>query len=114
MKTLQKKPEIEFVHYAVQIIGYALRVPKLRLAIVSEDLTQGGQISHEAIINQSKSDDYMTYAVFLRTTVEKMAEIISIAKLNSKVVRQRKEIEMWSVSIGKKLADNSESTKACL
>ena len=42
MKTVQKKPEIEFVHYAIQILGFALSVPKLRLAIVGEDLANGG------------------------------------------------------------------------
>ena len=55
-------------------------------------------------MDQAKSDELITYGVFLRTVVEKMAEIISISKLNSKVIRQRKEIEMWSNSIGKKLA----------
>ena len=44
MKTIQKKPEIEYVHYALQIIGYALSVPSLRLVIVSEDLVEGGQV----------------------------------------------------------------------
>ena len=111
MKTVQKKPEIEFVHYAIQILGFALSVPKLRLAIVGEDLANGGQASPKEIMEQSKNDELITYAVFLRTVVEKMAEIISISKLNSKVIRQRKEIEMWSISIGKKLAASTEESK---
>ena len=61
-------------------------------------------------MDQSRSDELITYAVFLRTVVEKMAEIISISKLYSKVVRQRKEIEMWSNSIGKKLATAAASS----
>ena len=82
MKTIQKKPEIEYIHYALQIIRFALAVPSLRHIIVSEDLTNGGTLKADQIREQANSDECVTYSVFLRVTVEKMAEIISIKKLH--------------------------------
>ena len=61
----------------------------MRRAIVTEDLRTAAEIvNHE--------DEIVPFQDFLRNTVEKQSEVISIEKLHRKVVRQRKEIEQWA------------------
>ena len=87
MKTLVKTPEIEFIHYGLQILSHALADKDLRQTIFEEDLKKPNAETGEA--------EKLTYSVFLKNTVEKMPEIVSIQKLHKKVERQRKEIECW-------------------
>ena len=80
MKVVYKTPEIEYLHYTLQIINHALKVHDLRRAIVSEDLRTAAEIvNHE--------DEIVPFQDFLRNTVEKQTEVISIEKLHRKVVR---------------------------
>lgn len=57
--------------------------------ICSENLKSGGSEDEQAV----------TYHTFLKNTVEKQAEVISIDKLNKKVIRQRREIESWADAV---------------
>ena len=64
MRVVQKTPEIEYVHYALQIVNHALKVSDLRHAICSEDLRSAADIGDTASAK-------LTYSVFLKTVVEK-------------------------------------------
>lgn len=95
LRTVYKTPELEYLHYALQIVNHALKVHALRRTICSKDLRMANEIS-------DSSDASATYYhTFLRQSVEKQAEVISIDKLHKKVVRQRKEIEQWASAVKK-------------
>ena len=87
MRVVYKTPEIEYLHYTLQVVNHALKVHALRRTICTEDLRSAGEIG------DTKEDVPIPYQSFLKNTVEKQAEVISIDKLYRKVVRQRKEIE---------------------
>ena len=87
MRVVYKTPEIEYLHYALQVINHALKVHTLRRTICTDDLRSGAEIT------DSNTDATIPFQTFLKNTVEKQAEVISIDKLHRKVVRQRKEIE---------------------
>ena len=91
MRTVYKTPEIEYLHYTLQVVNHALKVHELRRAICTEDLRSANEIN--------ETNNEVPYQVFLKNTVEKQAEVISIEKLHKKVVRQRKEIESWSMAV---------------
>lgn len=103
IRVVYKTPEIEYIHYALQIVNHALQVKELRRVICSEDLRSASEITDNI-------EDAVVYHVFLRNTVEKQSEIMSIDKLYKKVVRQRKEIEKWAAALKKSQAP-STSTK---
>jgi len=92
IRVAYKTPEIEYLHYTLVIVNHALKVKELRQVICFEDLRSAAEI-------RDNSDDALVYHVFLRNTVEKQAEVMSIEKLQKKVVRQRKEIEQWAQAI---------------
>ena len=52
-------------------------------------------------ISEASDASATYYHTFLKQTVEKQAEVISIDKLHKKVVRQRKEIEQWASAVKK-------------
>jgi len=80
LRTVYKTPELEYLHYSLQIVNHALKVHKLRRTLCSEDLRLSSEINdHEA--------NTIFFHNFLRNTVEKQAEVISIDKLHKKVVR---------------------------
>ena len=97
LRTVYKTPELEYLHYTLQIVNHALKVHKLRRTLCTEDLRLPSESSeHEA--------NAVFFHNFLRGTVEKQAEVISIDKLHKKVVRQRKEIEQWVPAVKKAIA----------
>ena len=81
LRTVYKTPEIEYVHYVLQIVNQALKVSELRKVICSEDLRVGAEIGTSDLTGP------VTYHLFLKNTVEKQAEVVSIDKLFKKVVR---------------------------
>ena len=103
IRVVYKTPEIEYIHYALQIVNHALQVKELRRVICSEDLRSASETTDNI-------EDAVVYHVFLRNTVEKQSELMSIDKLYKKVVRQRKEIEKWAAALKKSQAP-STSTK---
>ncbi len=90
---MYKTPEIEYLHYALQIINHALKVHDLRRLICSENLKSDGAVGEDGEVL------VVTYHTFLKNTVEKQAEVISIDKLSKKVIRQRREIESWASAV---------------
>lgn len=92
LKVIVKTPEIEYLHYGLQIVNHALKVKLLRQVVCTEDLRSGATAGE-------KPDEPLSYPVFLRNYVEKQAEVISIDKLHKKVVRQRKELEQWALAM---------------
>lgn len=92
LKVIYKTPEIEYLHYGLQIVNHALKVKVLRQVVCTEDLRSVAEAG-------DKPDEILSYPVFLRNFVEKQAEVISIDKLHKKVVRQRKELEQWAIAI---------------
>ena len=81
MRVVYKTPEIEYLHYALQVVNHALKVHGLRRTICTEDLRTAAEIG------DTKEDATIPYQTFLKNTVEKQAEVISIDKLFRKVVR---------------------------
>ena len=45
LRTVYKTPELEYLHYALQIVNHALKVRDLRRVICSEDLRTAAEIS---------------------------------------------------------------------
>ena len=80
IRTVYKTPELEYLHYTLQIVNHALKVHKLRRALCTEDLRLPSEIT-------SHDNSSIYYHNFLRGTVEKQSEVISISKLHKKVVR---------------------------
>ncbi len=93
LKVVYKTPEIEYLHYALQIINHALKVHDLRRLICSENLRSDNAVGEDGEVL------VVTYHTFLKSTVEKQAEVISIDKLSKKVIRQRREIESWASAV---------------
>ena len=56
MKTVQRNPEIEYVHYAIQIVNHALSDPTLRKVITSEELERSNPMV-EAGAQEQLSED---------------------------------------------------------
>ena len=80
MRVIYKTPEIEYLHYTLQIINHALKVRDLRKSICTEDLRSAAEMA-------ANEEATVTYPQFLRITVEKQSEVISIDKLFKKIVR---------------------------
>ena len=64
IRVVYKTPEIEYLHYTLQIVNHALKVKELRRVICSEDLRTATEITDNI-------DDAVVYHAFLRNTVEK-------------------------------------------
>ena len=48
MRVVYKTPEIEYLHYTIQIVNHALKVQELCRAICTEDLRSAAEINgHE-------------------------------------------------------------------
>lgn len=92
MKVLYKTPEIEYLHYVIQIVNHSIMIKELRAAVLTEPMKPVDEGSEE------EKASPLTYAVFLKNTVEKTGEVVSISKLHTKVVRQRRELESWAVA----------------
>ena len=105
MRLTFKTPEIEYLHYTLQIVNHALKVADLRRVICSDDLRSANEI------NTPDTASPITYHVFLKNMVEKQAEVVSIDKLHKKVIRQRKEIEQWAAAIKKSVQANPSQLK---
>ena len=93
LKVLYKNPEIEYLHYVIQIVNHALMIKDLRAVMITEPLKPESMKDEAEEENKSPP---LTYIVFLKNTIEKTNEVISISKLHQKVVRQRLEIESWA------------------
>ena len=103
MKVVYKTPEIEYLHYTLQILNHALKVHALRRTVCQDELRTAAEISDHSEASR------VTFSVFLKTRVEKQSEVKSIDKLFRKVVRCRKEIEQWASCIG--TSGNSAAAK---
>ena len=64
MRVVYKTPEIEYLHYTLQIINHGLKVKALRKSICNDDLRSAAEIGTDEI-------SVVTYPQFLRTGVEK-------------------------------------------
>lgn len=95
MKTVQKSPEVEFLHFATQIINHAIGDKELRAVVIQEPLKTMDQIQPTDEVEVGK---VFNYASLLKSTIEKMPEVVSIRKLHQRVVRQRKELEFWAAA----------------
>ena len=93
MKVLYKTPEIEYLHYVIQIVNHAIMIKDLRAVMLTDPLKPPPMKDEEGEENKSSPE---TYVVFLKNTIEKTNEVISISKLHQKVVRQRRELESWA------------------
>ena len=81
MKTLYKTPEIEYLHYVIQIINHAIIIKDLRAVVVTEPIKP-----IEDDEDENKQSPF-TYIDFLKNHIEKTNEVISISKLHQRVVR---------------------------
>ena len=82
IKTVEKSPEVEFLHFTTKIIGHAMAHKDLRKVIIDEAIKT----------NQAQQDDgdaakVFNYACLLKTQIEKLPEIVSIRKLYLRIVR---------------------------
>ena len=93
LKILYKTPEIEYLHYVIQIVNHAIMIKDLRAVMITEPL-KPVPLKDEA--EEENKAATLTYIVFLKNTIEKTNEVISISKLHQKVVRQRRELESWA------------------
>ena len=93
LKVLYKTPEIEYLHYVIQIVNHAIMIKDLRAVMITEPL-KPVPLKDEA--EEENKAATLTYIVFLKNTIEKTNEVISISKLHQKVVRQRRELESWA------------------
>ena len=93
LKILYKTPEIEYLHYVIQIVNHAIMIKDLRAVMITEPLKPESMKDETEEENKSPP---LTYTLFLKNTIEKTNEVISISKLHQKVVRQRRELESWS------------------
>jgi hypothetical protein len=83
MKTVEKSPEVEFLHFASQIVGHAIAHKELRKVVIEEPLKP-------TVIPATEEGDackVFNYACLLRTQIEKLPEVVSIRKLHLRVVR---------------------------
>ena len=76
MKILYKTPEIEYLHYVIQIVNHAIMIKDLRAVTIKEPLKPIDEDGEE----QDKAP--LTYVVFLKNHIEKNNEVISINKLH--------------------------------
>ena len=81
MKIFYKTPEIEYLHYVIQIVNHAIMFKDLRKAVLSEPLKPINEGSEEEKANP------LTYTVFLKNVIEKTSEVLAINRLHAKVVR---------------------------
>ena len=63
------------------MVNHGLKVHDLRRTICTDDLRSAAEIG------DTKTDTAIPFQNFLKNTVEKQAEVISIDKLHKKVVR---------------------------
>ena len=80
LRTLYKTPEIEYLHYTIQIVNHAILHKELRTVLHTDVLDPS---------KDSKEDKQapLTYVIYLKNNIEKTNEVISITKLHQKVVR---------------------------
>ena len=90
LKVFYKMPEIEYLHYVLQIVNHAIMIKELRTAILTEPVKVSLDESEEEKANP------FTYAVFLKNNIEKTNEVLAISRLHQKVIRQRRELESWA------------------
>ena len=65
LRTVYKTPELEYLHYTLQIVNHALKVHKLRRTLCTEDLRLPSEI------NDHDGGNALYFHNFLRSTVEK-------------------------------------------
>ena len=81
MKVLSKTPEIEYIHYVIQIVNHSIMIKELRGAAITEPLKPVSEDSEEEKANP------FTYIVLLKNQIEKTNEVLAISRLHQKVVR---------------------------
>ena len=107
MATVAKQPEnpqIEFVHYALEIVNICILNKELR------DFVLTHEIPSLVRLHAKKEDQEKNWVEYLRM-LETNDQIKSIKKMHQKVKRMRKELEFWQKSKQVKTAQVEEGEK---
>ena len=79
LKTVQKLPEVEFLHFTVSIVNHAIAIKELRAVVIEEPLKTPDQIQPSDEVEIGKK---YNYSCMLKALFEKLPEVVSIRKLH--------------------------------
>ena len=91
LRVVAKKPEIEYVHYALQIVELAMISKELRAVVLNEIVRDAADVADVV----PEGTNY-TWVHFLKLYAETAQEFMSVQKLHTRALRQRRELESWA------------------